>query len=369
MLFQITDKMPGDMHGILACCNPIPPILSSCIHEVAMIYEHAKRHYIETGRSMYIPTPERRSKRLSSSETQSIPKRSNVLEVAIEQSNDSNQFTPTISHSINIREAVPTLNTLLMSPTQEEMKRSALVSKVLATFQDPFRHFFMKPQGGGDSIKHDLQEPISHSGDAILEQDVIYLAPDKDKPSSHGMLTFSTAKSHRHVNTPALDIPEEVEGRGETEMRDSKKKKLSDEKSNEVILVGKMSREEGKKEGGNRGNGVTIRSKRNKKKPFNPNTGMVHEGRGDRPFQPFDYSAVPPPYQPNHNSNRMHYNPPVSNRHMYRPPPHLHPHPYPHPPYQFPRWEPPWGLRGGPPFNRFPPPQPFVRHHGVPWPS
>ena len=42
MVYQIVYNMPEDKNGILACCNPIPPLLNSSIEEVALVIQRAR---------------------------------------------------------------------------------------------------------------------------------------------------------------------------------------------------------------------------------------------------------------------------------------------------------------------------------------
>ncbi|KAI6656586.1 hypothetical protein LOD99_1381 [Oopsacas minuta] len=47
MLKQISRNIPSGHHGILACCYPIPPIVESCIDELVIIIENAKKNCYE----------------------------------------------------------------------------------------------------------------------------------------------------------------------------------------------------------------------------------------------------------------------------------------------------------------------------------
>lgn len=47
MLLQIAETLPREMQGILACCNPIPPLVRSNLLELHHIILRAKEQSLE----------------------------------------------------------------------------------------------------------------------------------------------------------------------------------------------------------------------------------------------------------------------------------------------------------------------------------
>ena len=362
MLFQISDRIPDGKHGILACCNPIPPLLMSNIDEVVLALEQAKTNFKLNNCTSPYPQKTRRSERLNSSagSQSSDTTHLDVLEVVIEQS-DSNQLTPSKDY-ICIPEGRSSLPIFIEITNRDETDRQALITKVLATFQDPFNAFLMRPVETSETVaKHDIHEPISMPvEDSILEQDIIYLAPDKEKPKVPNPLKFTTVKTPKPVNSlPTASI---VMGDNDVEMvlEDNTSKPAH----SDFIIISDMKRAEMKKDQSAE-NGVQKRFKSGKRKKMDPSIPVQIQ---DRPFRAFEYSGLPPPMHPMGSPKRMRFQGP---RNIPRHPVPSYPRflpPIPPPMY------PPLGMmrpvhRGYGIFNRYPPPQHFVRHHGVPWPS
>jgi len=42
MLIKISELLPKESSGILACCSPIPPLVRQCLHEIHHIVKKAR---------------------------------------------------------------------------------------------------------------------------------------------------------------------------------------------------------------------------------------------------------------------------------------------------------------------------------------
>jgi len=47
MLLKISEMLPKESFGILACCSPIPPLVRQCLHEIHYIVKKAKEQTFE----------------------------------------------------------------------------------------------------------------------------------------------------------------------------------------------------------------------------------------------------------------------------------------------------------------------------------
>ena len=363
MLFQISDRIPDGKHGILACCNPIPPLLMSNINEVVIALEQANTNCKLNNYTSPYPPRKRQSERLNSNSSQtSDPTRPNVLEVSVEQSADTNHLTPAKDY-IRIPEGTPSLPIFLETPPREETDRTALLAEVLATFTDPFNAFLMRPVESSDTVvKHDIHEPISlPAEDSILEQDIIYLTPDTQKPKASNPLKFTTVKSQGADDS----MPTASVIAGDNGMEIVLEDNNSKPSFNDFIILNDMNKADMKKSKPGE-NGLPKRLRSGKRKKTDPSIPVQ-----DRPFRSFDYSGLPPPMYPMTPPKHMRFQAGPRNHIPRHPMPSYPPFLGPFPPPMYP--PPPMRVmrpvhRGVGFFNRYPPPQHFMRH-GVPWPS
>jgi len=47
MLLKISEMLPKESFGILACCSPIPPLVRQCLHEIHYIIKKAREQTFE----------------------------------------------------------------------------------------------------------------------------------------------------------------------------------------------------------------------------------------------------------------------------------------------------------------------------------
>lgn len=47
MLLKISEMLPKESSGILACCSPIPPLVRQCLHEIHHIVKKAREQTFE----------------------------------------------------------------------------------------------------------------------------------------------------------------------------------------------------------------------------------------------------------------------------------------------------------------------------------
>lgn len=47
MLLKISELLPKESSGILACCSPIPPLVRQCLHEIHHIVKKAREQAFE----------------------------------------------------------------------------------------------------------------------------------------------------------------------------------------------------------------------------------------------------------------------------------------------------------------------------------
>lgn len=47
MLLKISEMLPKESSGILACCSPIPPLVRQCLHEIHHIVKKAREQSFE----------------------------------------------------------------------------------------------------------------------------------------------------------------------------------------------------------------------------------------------------------------------------------------------------------------------------------
>lgn len=47
MLLKISETLPKESSGILACCSPIPPLVRQCLHEIHHIVKKAREQTFE----------------------------------------------------------------------------------------------------------------------------------------------------------------------------------------------------------------------------------------------------------------------------------------------------------------------------------
>jgi len=47
MLLKISEMLPKELSGILACCSPIPPMVRQCLHEIHHIIKQARDQTFE----------------------------------------------------------------------------------------------------------------------------------------------------------------------------------------------------------------------------------------------------------------------------------------------------------------------------------
>lgn len=55
MLLKISEMLPKESSGILACCSPIPPLVRQCLHEIHHIVKKAKEQTFENVSYTLIP--------------------------------------------------------------------------------------------------------------------------------------------------------------------------------------------------------------------------------------------------------------------------------------------------------------------------
>eukprot|EP00800_Vazella_pourtalesii_P005406 TRINITY_DN1633_c0_g1_i3.p1 TRINITY_DN1633_c0_g1~~TRINITY_DN1633_c0_g1_i3.p1 ORF type:complete len:515 (+),score=75.28 TRINITY_DN1633_c0_g1_i3:786-2330(+) len=365
MLFQISSRVPTNKHGILGCCNPIPPLVTSSIDELALILREAEIDCRSNPNYDQLERKIRKSERLNSSASNSQTNTTcpEVLQVSVDENNDSNHFTPS-KGNVTIPEGTPSLPILPTYSCHEDKDRKALVDEVLASFTDPFSRFLMRPPESHESeTKQEIQgdNPLSVE-DGVLAQDIIYLTPDSDKPKVIQPLKFTTVKPHKSDSTGSIELVE-MEDNNDFVVETSNSPK-------DFVILGDMKREEKKTIPTQNGDNNRGRRER-KKKSFRNSIQNNH--MHNKPFIPYDYSCIPPPppfiVSP---PKRMRFSGPFPRHH--RPP-----MPPPFVPPQFMPTDPRHMLRHMRPvqpfdggfgiFNRYPPPQHFIRHQGVPWPS
>lgn len=47
MLLKISEMLPKESSGILACCSPIPPLVRQCLHEINHIVKISREQTFE----------------------------------------------------------------------------------------------------------------------------------------------------------------------------------------------------------------------------------------------------------------------------------------------------------------------------------
>lgn len=47
MVIKISEMLPKESSGILACCAPIPPLVRQCLHEIHQIVKKAREQTFE----------------------------------------------------------------------------------------------------------------------------------------------------------------------------------------------------------------------------------------------------------------------------------------------------------------------------------
>lgn len=47
MLLKISEMLPKESFGILACCSPVPPLVRQCLHEIHYIVKNAREQTFE----------------------------------------------------------------------------------------------------------------------------------------------------------------------------------------------------------------------------------------------------------------------------------------------------------------------------------
>jgi len=47
MLLKISEMLPKESFGILACCSPVPPLVRQCLHEIHYIIKNAREQTFE----------------------------------------------------------------------------------------------------------------------------------------------------------------------------------------------------------------------------------------------------------------------------------------------------------------------------------
>ena len=367
MLFQISNRVPTNKHAILGCCNPIPPLVTSSIDELALILKEAEIHCKSNPNYDKLERKIRKSERLNTSVSNSQTSTTcpDVLEVSVDRNNDSNHFTPS-EGNLTIPEGTASLPILPTYSCHEDKDRKALVDKVLASFIDPFTQFLMRPPESSEAVtKQEIPGATSPPvEDGILEQDVIYLAPDSNKPKVIQPLQFTTAKPHKSDSIGSIELVEMEDGDDlVTETNNTPK---------DFVILGDMKREEMKTRPTQ--NGENNRGRRERKKKALRNT-IPSTNMHNRPFIPFDYSGMPPhpPPPPPYcvPPKRMRFSGPFPRHHRPpMPPPFVHPSFMPTDPrHMLPPMRHTRPFDGGfGVFNRYPPPQHFI-NQGVPWPS
>lgn len=53
MLIKISEMLPKESSGILACCAPIPPLVRQCLHEIHCIIKRAREQTFENVSHIY----------------------------------------------------------------------------------------------------------------------------------------------------------------------------------------------------------------------------------------------------------------------------------------------------------------------------
>ena len=367
MLFQISNRVPTNKHGILGCCNPIPPLVTSSIDELALILKEAEIHCRSNPNYDKLERKIRKSDRLSAtvSNSQTTTTCPDVLEVSVDQNDDSNHFTSS-KGNVTIPEGTVSLPILPTYSCHEDKDRKALVDKVLASFIDPFSQFLMRPPESTEAVtKQEIHRAISLPvEDGILEQDIIYLTPDNDKPKVIQPLKFTTVKPHKSDSIGSIEL---------VEMEDNDDFVIeANNTPKDFVILGDMKREEMKARPTQ--NGALNRGGRERKRKYSRNSTQNTNHMHNKPFIPFDYSGIPPPPPPFFvpPPKRMRYPGPFPRHHRPPIPPPFVPPPFmpADPRHMFPPMRPIRPFDGGfGVFNRYPPPQHFIRHQGVPWPS
>lgn len=54
MLLKISETLPKESSGILACCSPIPPLVRQCLHEIHHIVKKAREQTFENVSYIFI---------------------------------------------------------------------------------------------------------------------------------------------------------------------------------------------------------------------------------------------------------------------------------------------------------------------------
>lgn len=54
MLLKISELLPKESPGILACCSPIPPLVRQCLHEIHHIIKKAREQSFDNVGSNFL---------------------------------------------------------------------------------------------------------------------------------------------------------------------------------------------------------------------------------------------------------------------------------------------------------------------------
>lgn len=54
MLLKISEMLPKESFGILACCSPVPPLVRQCLHEIHYIIKNAREQTFENVSMVFI---------------------------------------------------------------------------------------------------------------------------------------------------------------------------------------------------------------------------------------------------------------------------------------------------------------------------
>ncbi|KAL8564918.1 hypothetical protein ACOMHN_019821 [Nucella lapillus] len=283
MLMQIAEILPRERQGVLACCNPLPPLVRQGQHELHSIIMHARETTVvqtEEKKVVSEPSPAQHPHFHTSilacphdlSKARTEPPHLDAPETGeIPQKNGSSLFRPT--EAVIPRKMRPVL--FALDPASSQNKKSTarkIVNKIQSALSSPFVKFLPKTD---DSSQESMLKPRAFTKTWRLKEntastgnkrksdvDLNTFAPEFAPPAKKKNLQKKTAKpttttttstslpqpstSSTTTTTTTTETTNMNNATGEGEKKKKKKKKKAEEEK--VVLSSRQMTKKKKKE-------------------------------------------------------------------------------------------------------------------------
>ncbi|RMX38072.1 hypothetical protein pdam_00003117 [Pocillopora damicornis] len=280
MMFQISETLPREAQGVLACCNPVPTLVKQYVNEIHMLIVEAKQLALTANKKI---SSSGTSSQVDSGNTtgQNVLMSSNVSQPPLIDSDNKpnlptdNGVSVAVSHSVSsygrvlvsgpaIIRANPTVSLFKIVEVGQPTDGQKKAEKIKASFQNPFQKFLPVKSRSETTEGHAVVGDLQSDEQTRRINQQWRQATQLQSSSTISEPTVSQKRSH----TENGDTPEDL-----TPLRD---------KTTEKSAKKKRKRESG--------DSCSSMSHYNKDEEMSPSHDSVSQP--GREFVPFNYSDV-----------------------------------------------------------------------------